>query len=222
MSEHDKPPVMAEEPQDPIKPLASESSVDTAKPAVAPSVAEAAAPAAPSEAKEDGIDKLMASMGIDAKHKKFVLLAGALIVGFIVFNVFGNRQVISNASDEGAESLGGQVSVDKARGAMILLLDPELLVRAAVAQTMSSASGEVEPVETEKLGEVIRTTVKQYRDEGYVVINKSDAMAFPSSADLTPVIAAKAGIDLSYGKKDLFGGAGGISSEQAEGSERNQ
>jgi len=47
-------------------------------------------------------------------------------------------------------------------------------------------------------------------------------MAFPSSADLTPVIAAKAGIDLSYGKKDLFGGADGISSEQAEGSERNQ
>jgi len=219
MSEHDKPPVMAEEPQDPIKPLASESSVDTAKPAVAPSVAEAAAPAA---AKEDGIDKLMASMGIDAKHKKFVLLAGALIVGFIVFNVFGNRQVISNANDEGVESLGAQVSVDKARGAMILLLDPELLVRAAVAQTMSSASGEVEPVETEKLGEVIRTTVKQYRDEGYVVINKSDAMAFPSSADLTPVIASKAGIDLSYGKKDLFGGADGLSTEQAEGSERNQ
>jgi len=156
MSEHDKPPVMAEEPQDPIKPLASESAVDAAKPAAAPSVAVATAPDAP---KEDGIDKLMASMGIDAKHKKFVLLAGALIVGFIVFNVFGNRQVISNANDEGVESLGAQVSVDKARGAMILLLDPELLVRAAVAQTMSSASGEVEPVETEKLGEVIRTTV---------------------------------------------------------------
>lgn len=167
---------------------------------------------------EDGIVKMMRFMGIEAKHKKAVYMGLGLLVTVLVLNVFNSRQRIADFSDEGSQSIGAAAAADHARGGMILLLDPEVLVRAAVAQTMSASDGKVQPVDTEKLGSVIRETVKQYRDEGYIVMNKSMVLAYPGAADLTPVIAAKAGVDLSYGKMDIFTGAGAPGAEQGNGS----
>jgi type II secretory pathway component PulM len=169
--------------------------------------------------KEDGIDKALRFMGMQPKDKKFVMIGAAALVAVLVFNVFGNRQRIADISDEGVEQVGRNVVGDRAQGAMIILLDPDMLIKASVGQSMASASADVKPVDTAKLGSVIRETVRQYRDEGYIIINKSAAMAFPGTADLTPVIAKKAGINLEYAELDVFTGKGGPEGNQGNGPE---
>lgn len=154
--------------------------------------------------KQDGIDKLLAAAGLQPKDKKMVMIGAALLVIFLVFTVFGDRQRISGFDDGDQVQDFSAVSAGEARGASVVLLDTEVLIKAAVGQSVASQGDTSKMVDTSKLGDIIRAAVKNYRSQGYVVLNKSAALAFPASADVTTIIAKEAGINLEYADMDLF------------------
>lgn len=193
---------------------ATDSEMDSVEP-FAESKAKASAIKRPAESvevtqeppvKQDGIDKLMAFAGLQPKDKKFVMIGAAALVVFLVFTVFGDRQRLSGFNDDGVQDFSGAATSGEARGALVVLLDPDLLIRAAVGQTVAAQGDAGKMVDTGKLGDVIRSTVKQYRDNGYIILNKSAALAFPASTDLTRTIAKDVGINLEYAEMDVFTG----------------
>lgn len=90
-------------------------------------------------------------------------------------------------------------------GAAVVVLDSPKLVHAAVATPMLDAEQAIDSV---KLGKLVAATVAEYQAKGFVVLPAGNAIAYPPEADITPIVAAKAGIDLgkaAAGEK-LFSG----------------
>lgn len=152
-----------------------------------------------------GLDKTLKSLGIDPKHKPYVIVAMVALMFFLLMKVIEQRKFGAPL----AESIKGEVSVTKlpdAKASMVVLVDPDVLVRAAVGQGfVASSNPKIKQVDTDLLRAAIEDTVAEYREKGYMVMDRREVYAAPDANDLTPIIADRIGLDLSYAEVDITG-----------------
>lgn len=147
-----------------------------AAPTVAPAVA-VESPAAPAKKTSTLHVVLMSVAGI------------AIGVGALFFLKGGSIDDLKPSSTIRPETeFKGEIE-----GARMVVVDAPKLVQAAIAAQMirkqEGFSGEI-------VGKVVRQVVDQYRADGYIVLAAGNTVGYPQSADITPMIAQKLGIDL--------------------------
>lgn len=112
------------------------------------------------------------------------LMLLAAIAGAVYYTAF----LVSRLFDDSTTTTAG--GVEPAR---VVVLNAPLLVRAAMASSMTDKKV---AVDSNKLGSLVASTVEEYRENGYIVLAAGNAIVWPAAADITPVIAQRAGIDL--------------------------
>ncbi len=109
-----------------------------------------------------------------------VLVAG--LIGYQGYNFYMTRP------SEGLTAAKGLVTIDPLR-----------LVKASVGQQMEI--GKVDPRSSVEFAEKIKDQVQAYSRDGYIVVSGEVVMAAPNGSDITPIVAKKLGVDLSYADK---------------------